>query len=173
MVTQYTNILSEELYIEIVEYISKLMKDRSNAFTTSTLEWETGLKGNSTPILRYVFQKEDSLIFYKIKKEIEKIIPYFITDGVLHIFPNLSYIRWHDDHLTKAALTIYLNEKWDVDWGGYLLYEIHNEIKAIKPGKNLGVLQENSVKHSVSTINIGADNRVSLQFFLSNNKKII
>ena len=53
------------------------------------------------------------------------------------------------------------------------MYEENNEIKAIKPEYNLGVLQEGGVNHCVSTINVNADVRVSIQAFLKVDKKII
>ena len=70
-------------------------------------------------------------------------------------------------------LTIYLNEKWEDNWGGYLMYEDGNEIKAIKPEKNLGVLQKTPLMHCVTTTNIGAEYRMSLQFFMNKNKNVI
>jgi hypothetical protein len=173
MVTLYENILSEDLYVEVLEYVKILMKEKSEYFTTSTLVWEKGLIGNSTPIVRYNFGIEDGEIFKKIKNEIENNISYFVDTFCLHIWPNLSYINWHDDNLVPAALTVYLNEKWHMDWGGYLMYKEDNEIKAIRPKKNLGILQENKVEHTVTTINTGADLRMSLQFFLRKNKKML
>jgi hypothetical protein len=173
MVTQYKNILSDELYIELVEYVNKLIKDKPNNFTTSNLIWEENLRGNSTPISRYVFDKRDDDIAVKIKKEIEDKTEYFVENFCLHLWPNLSYITWHNDNHVKAALTLYLNENWNANWGGFLMYldTTDTTIKAIKPEKNMGLLQENSVSHSVTTINIGADMRISLQFFLKEKLK--
>ena len=173
MVTQYKNILSDELYIELVEYVNKLIKDKPNNFTTSNLIWEENLRGNSTPISRYVFDKRDDDIAVKIKKEIEDKTEYFVENFCLHLWPNLSYITWHNDNHVKAALTLYLNENWNDNWGGFLMYldTTDTTIKAIKPEKNMGLLQENSVSHSVTTINIGADMRISLQFFLKEKLK--
>jgi Rps23 Pro-64 3,4-dihydroxylase Tpa1-like proline 4-hydroxylase len=176
MVTKYTDILSEELYVELMEYINKLIKDRSNRFSTSTLIWKEYLKGNSAPISRYDFLEEtDAVIVSKVGKEVEHKTGYLIEGFCLHLWPNLSYITWHNDGHVKAALTLYLNENWDKNWGGFLMYEdtTDNTIKAIKPEKNMGLLQENSVVHSVTTINIGADVRISLQFFLKEKSKKI
>jgi hypothetical protein len=173
MITKYNDILTEELYKELTEYVDLLMKEKPFNFTSSTLTWDNGLKGNSTPILRYDFDKKDTEIFNKVKNEVEIKIPYFIENFCLHVWPNLSYITWHNDYHRKAALTIYLNEKWDKNWGGYLMYEINDNLNAIKPERNLGVLQENSIEHTVTTINTGADLRLSLQFFLTKTKKVL
>jgi Rps23 Pro-64 3,4-dihydroxylase Tpa1-like proline 4-hydroxylase len=173
MVTKYENVLSDELYIEVIEYVNNIIKNKKTKLTSSNLEWDDKLKGNSEAVLRYEFDNSDSLIFKKIKKELENKIPYFIQRMVLHLWPNLSYITWHDDSQSTAALTLYLNKNWDDNWGGYLMYKEDNEIKAIKPEKNLAVLQENKVGHCVTTINMGADTRISLQFFLKQNLKKI
>ena len=171
-VEKYESFFTDETYTAVKNYIDNLIKNKSNSFTTS-LSWEYGLKKSSALIGRYDFEKDDLPMFSKIKKEIESKIPFYVKSGVFHIFPNLSYIAWHSDPHCKAALTIYLNENWDEDWGGYLMYEENNEIKAVKPEKNLGVLQETPVNHSVSCINIGADYRISLQFFLTDKKKLM
>jgi hypothetical protein len=174
MVTEYKNILSEELYKEVFDYVKLAMKEKTMQFTTSTLTWRENLKGNSVPVLIYDFSNDTNTLILKLKKEIENTIPYYISNLYLHILPNLSYINWHKDagHIA-AGLTLYLNEDWDKNWGGYLMYEKNDEIIAIKPDKNLGVLIENTDNHSVSTINFGSDLRISLQFFLTKTKKLV
>lgn len=171
-ITKFESLFSEELYLEVKEYVDDLFKTKSTLFTTN-LFWDRDLKNTSTMIARYDFEKNDIEIYKKIKTEIEKRIPYYVNTCVLHVLPNLSYITWHSDPHYKAALTVYLNENWDNDWGGFLMYEEDNIIKAIKPEKNLAILQENHISHCVTTVNIGADYRLSLQFFLDNKKNIL
>jgi Rps23 Pro-64 3,4-dihydroxylase Tpa1-like proline 4-hydroxylase len=171
-VVKYVSLLSEDLYKETLEHVDSIIKNKSNLLITN-LAWQDSLKGKSGLIARYEFGKNDMEILRKIKLECQKKIPYFISKVVLHLMPPLSYITWHDDTHVKAALTVYLNENWDEDWGGYLMYKENTEIKAIKPEKNLGVLQENGVEHCVSSINIGADYRMSLQFFLDIEQKLL
>lgn len=174
MVTQYKDILSDELYKEVIEYVNFTMKEKTMQFTTSTLTWLELLKGNSAAALIYDFSNDKSDLIYRLKKEIENKIPYYVENLYFHILPNLSYINWHKDggHI-KAGLTLYLNENWDKNWGGYLIYEDGDEMKAIKPDRNLGILQENTDSHCVSSVNIGAELRLSLQFFLTKTKKIV
>jgi Rps23 Pro-64 3,4-dihydroxylase Tpa1-like proline 4-hydroxylase len=88
---------------------------------------------------------------------------------MIYFWTKLSYIPWHDDTQADSALTIYLNDYWDQDWGGYFMFKLNNEIKAIKPDRNLGVIQTGNVSHSVSTVNLDADLRITLQaFFIEN-----
>ena len=85
---------------------------------------------------------------------------------MFYIWTKLSYIPWHNDHHVNGALTVYLNNYWDINWGGYFMYKNqNNEINAIKPETNLGVLQLEGVEHSVSTVNVNAENRITLQTF--------
>ena len=170
MITRYDSFFSEEVFLDIKKHINDLMTNKSTAFMTS-MSWQDGLKGNSGLIARYSFDSSDIGIYKSIRKEIESKTHFFVNTGVIHILPPLSYITWHSDPHCKAALTIYLNDKWNDDWGGYLMYNEKDEIKAIKPERNLGVLQQTPVNHCVSTVNVGADNRVSLQFFLTDVKK--
>ena len=172
MVTKFENILSESLFSDVLNHLEYLKKEESDFFNTSFTKWDSNLVNTSSPILRYTMAANDIEIYSKIKKEVESKIPYYVSNAVFHLFPNLSYITWHNDAHIEAALTIYLNEYWDKNCGGYLLYEEKYEIKAIKPEKNLGVLQEKKVKHCVTTTTIGAPIRTSLQFFLTVNKKL-
>jgi hypothetical protein len=85
----------------------------------------------------------------------------------------MTPVSRHTDSSFPNTYTILVNcnKFWDEDWGGYLMYENDNEqIECIKPKKNLGVLQQNNVKHCVSTINIGSEMRISLQIFLEKEK---
>ena len=179
MINIYSNFLSEECVKSLDNKIEEILyKSDSNVpnFTTSLTSWAKNVQNSSTPIIRYVLNKNDDTIFQLLKKEIESKIPYYVDNMVIHLAPKLSYIPWHNDSHVSAALTIYLNKKWDINWGGYVLYKLNSEIKAIKPEFNLGILQEGGEKglpHCVTTTNIDADLRISLQLFLTNKKKLV
>jgi hypothetical protein len=179
MINIYSNFLSEDAIKKLDDKIEEILHNSNPNvpnFTTSLTSWDKNVQNSSTPIIRYVFNKNDDTIFQFLKKEIESKIPYYIDNMVIHFSPKLSYIPWHNDNHVIAALTIYLNKNWNVNWGGYFLYKLNDEIKAIKPELNLGILQEGGEKglpHCVTTTNIDADLRISLQLFLSNKKKLL
>jgi len=176
MITKYNNFFSKEICDELDSLIDVITSKHSRnipMYSTSIHNWSPELVSHSTPILRYSFTEENNELIGKIKKEILDKTTYEIDNLVIHFFPKLSYITWHDDGDYKGALTIYLNKKWDYNWGGYFLYQEENEIKAILPDYNLGVLQENGVPHCVSTINVNSDIRISIQAFLRRNKKLV
>lgn len=179
MIDIYKNFLSnesiEKLDNKIEDILYKSNPDVPN-FTTSLTSWEDNLKKSSSPIIRYVLNENDIELFQILKKEIESKISYYIDGIVIHFSPKLSYIPWHNDSHVTAALTIYLNKIWDINWGGYFLYNKNNEIKAIIPEFNLGVLQRGGVtgvSHCVTTTNMDADLRISLQLFLKQEKKLL
>jgi hypothetical protein len=171
-VTKFNSFFSDETYTKLIDYIKKIKTDKNSNLYTSTAFWDEYLINSSTPVVIYDFSDKDSEIFNLLKKEIELQIPFFVTGLKIHFWPKLSYITWHNDGLYKGALTVYLNEKWESDWGGYFMYEEDDEIKAIKPDKNTGVFLTGGTKHCVTTINLNADIRISLQCFLTKEKKV-
>jgi len=167
-VTKYKNFLSDEIYIRLKE----IVQNKKNKFIMVSLA--DGNSVNSNSIMRYGLENDFELK-KQIQIEIESKIPYFVKNMHINLIPNLSFIDWHRDSHCIAALTVYLNEKWNDNWGGYLIYEENDELKAIKPEKNLAIIQKTPLNHSVSMVNIGADYRISLQMFLhkENEKNII
>lgn len=176
MITKYENFFSNEICSELDILISRITSKENNTtpmYSTSIYSWKDELISHSTPILRYPITIEYNKLLSKIKREIFVKTNYQIDNVLIHFWPKLSYITWHEDLVYKGALTVYLNKIWDSNWGGYFMYQENDEIKAIKPEYNLGVLQENGVSHCVSTVNINADIRISIQVFLTNDKKIL
>ena len=167
-VTKYKNFLSDEIYIRL----KQIVQNKKNKFIMVSLA--DGNSVNSNSIMRYGLENDFELK-KQIQIEIESKIPYFVKNMHINLIPNLSFIDWHRDSHCIAALTVYLNEKWNDNWGGYLIYEENDELKAIKPEKNLAIIQKTPLNHSVSMVNIGADYRISLQMFLhkENEKNII
>jgi hypothetical protein len=172
-VITYENFLNQELFLELKEYIDKLKSNNLTTFTTSTTVWPEGNRMYSTPILRFILSDNNKELHEKIVRVIKEKTGYYGGPIVIHLWPPLSYLSWHEDTHVKAAFTLYLNDRWDENWGGYLMYKDENEqIKGIAPKKNLGILQKNKVSHCVSTINVGSEMRISLQIFLEKEKQL-
>jgi len=77
----------------------------------------------------------------------------------------LSFIPWHEDHNHKFAVTVYLNDVWHKDWGGYFLYEQRGEVHAVLPQFNSAVGFECPLQHCTTMPNINAPLRESIQLF--------
>jgi Rps23 Pro-64 3,4-dihydroxylase Tpa1-like proline 4-hydroxylase len=175
MIIKYNDFLSEDLLNLIDNKIKDIFNQKTERamFSSSISHWSEYLKSSSTPILRYVMDESDTNLVNSLKKEIEKQIPYYVDGIVIHIFPKLSYIPWHDDVGHAAALTIYVNQKWEPNWGGLFMYKTDDIITAIQPERNLAILQKGGLTHCVSTTNIDSDFRISIQCFLKNEKKLL
>lgn len=170
-INKYENILNDDLLIKVDSLIENLINDKNTNFTTSTLLWQEKLIGSSTPVLRYVLGYNEKELYNLIKTEIESKVPFKVEAIMVYLWPNLSYITWHNDNLFAAGLTVYLNKIWDKNWGGLFLYEEDDNIRAIAPQRNLGVLQVGGVQHATTTTNYGADFRITLQMFFNKSKQ--
>ena len=84
-----------------------------------------------------------------------------------HLFHPLSYIGKHLDQGCVLAATIYLNsEKWDINWGGLFYYKSDNNYKIVLPKFNKAVINVKHTEHGVTSLNIGAPLRKSIQIFV-------
>lgn len=175
MIVKYNDFLSEDLLILIDNKIKDIFNQKTERaiFSSSISHWSEYLKSCSSPILRYTMNESDNDLVNYLKREVEKQIPYYVDDVIIHIFPKLSYIPWHNDGGHTAALTIYINEKWDPNWGGFFMYNIDDTINAIKPERNLAILQKGGLQHCVTTTNMDSDYRISIQCFLKHEKKLL
>ena len=108
-------------------------------------------------------------LFKKISDYIEFEIGYKdVLCCYLYCWKQTSFIPWHTDAEHNAALTIYLNNFWDRDWGGYFMYYDNDDIKCIIPKENLAILQENNPLHSTTMTTPSSSDRITLQLFLNN-----
>jgi hypothetical protein len=164
----YNEFLSNDLFDEVQIFAENTVKSPEPYPGRTNLCWQDEIRNQSTPvIIRDII--EGTPIYNKLKSEIDSKTGLKVKRLMLYFWTKLSYIPWHNDAHAESALTIYLNDYWDQDWGGYFMFKLNNEIKAIKPDRNLGVIQTGNVSHSVSTVNLDADLRITVQsFFLPN-----
>ena len=168
------NFLSEDLFNLTFEAAEEFLKHGDNVFSTN-FTWGEGVRKDSFPVLCHNICKQSD-IYTLLREEIEKktgMIPYN-SHILIYYWTRFSYIPWHQD--TKiidgvskqydGALTVYLNKNWDRDFGGYLLYEDGEEIKAVLPKTNLGIFQIGTVQHSTTPVNFDGRVKITLQVFL-------
>lgn len=79
----------------------------------------------------------------------------------------LSYIPWHNDSKKEQALTIYLNDRWDPDWGGLFLYrDEHDQIRGFAPRFNCGLRNSSNIEHATTPVTLDApEPRFTVQLF--------
>jgi Rps23 Pro-64 3,4-dihydroxylase Tpa1-like proline 4-hydroxylase len=161
MVEVFNNTLSESLIKEVKDHVRS-----SEAHKSNYTSWDPSVIKNSSPIL--VFSVPDSLK-NKIITELSKNFDINKNNDVAITYcyyTKFSYIPWHEDQNYTQAITIYMNEYWDIDWGGYFAYEINNKIECIKPNYNTSVKIETPLSHAVFSVSIDAPVRETIQIFI-------
>ena len=94
-----------------------------------------------------------------------KKTPHKIKCIMFYFYHPESHIPWHNDGNHNGGITIYLNDIWDKNNGGYFLFEHENTIQAIVPKRNMAVEQFGGVEHSVSPTTRLSDIRRTIQIF--------
>ena len=84
-----------------------------------------------------------------------------------HRFYANSGISCHIDADCSFAATIYLNEKWDIDWGGLYIWEDQDfNLQALIPTYNLMIINNKKLKHLVTPISkLAPEPRIAIQVF--------
>jgi len=167
--TKYEEFFTEELYSELIGTAKNLLRQNSHTFLTNAW-WDPGIVKDSFPVLIHSIYK-DSELFRKCHEQIEKKTNLLVKDHeiMFYYWTRFSYIPWHEDKSYGGALTVYLNEEWHADFGGYFLYEDNKkDIRAILPKRNFGLLQQGGIRHSTTPVNYDGGMRISIQVFLEN-----
>lgn len=162
--------LSDELFKDLRAYSRK-----TKLMNTSTTKWHVSLVGWSTPIMCWPLKGK---LLERCRKELKKHVNTEMRKSewvaTLHVGGIMSYIPWHTDAHHKVNITIYLNDDWNPDYHGYFLYDdggaARGEWKAITPRRNLALIYETPLLHSVALSSVRAPLRESLQIFINEAK---
>lgn len=158
------NIFSDDLILSIRDYCLPQRKHRLNLTS-----WTDGQNSTSGPILLYDL---NSTLINRIVEEMSPHLPKLpscIWHATYTIGSRFSYIPWHDDGKYIYGITTYLNDTWDYNWGGALLYAENNDLndlRAVYPSYNKTVIIPPPLQHCTTMPNIHAPLRVSLQIFI-------
>jgi hypothetical protein len=154
-------IINNALSLSLIEIIKDY--SRCGEVSHSYMHWSKDVVKDSNPVL---FKDLNEQISSKLIEEIKNHIP--ASDNIFCMWYGWirgSYIPWHNDGKAKFGATIYLNEYWDNDWGGYFAYEDSSEIKCIKPEFNKMVVIEPPKLHTVFNTSSVAPIRETIQIF--------
>lgn len=154
------------LPVELVMKIKSLPRD-SKISGTNLTDWRQEVVQTSGPILLYTVDES-------IRDEVSSVITgklnlpetYNISYMAYTLGGRYSYLPWHDDNVHKFALTVYLNDSWDLNWGGAFMYQDGYEYKAIYPEYNKATYFMAPINHCTSMPSVQAPYRESLQVFL-------
>ena len=145
------NVLSEELYSALLDELKE--KTVQQVWSSSKFIWYDWLKkGVSGPILT---SKISDVLSNQILREIEEYVPE-CNEIVcqFYIWQEYSGINTHNDQHCLFGATIYLNEHWELDDGGFFVWvdKETDELKILSPEKNLMVLNGDKELHLVTPV---------------------
>ena len=93
---------------------------------------------------------------------------------IYHESQGESSINWHEDgdDLYSGAVTFYFNDAWNLDFGGYFIYQKDNDkvMTSIQPVGNTSLYVQRGVLHAVTPIRYDAPSRKSIQVFIRHNE---
>jgi Rps23 Pro-64 3,4-dihydroxylase Tpa1-like proline 4-hydroxylase len=163
MIQKYENVLSGFL----LDKLHNFSRDGRQPTETNFFSWQEQVVTTSNAIFKFKLSDElfDEVCEEFIKKGIFPNKPKD-ADIAIQLYSRMAFIAWHEDAKYKFSGTVYLNQQWKPDWGGYFAYEENNEIKAIKPVLNQGVFFVPPMQHTVFSTSLDAPLRESLQIFV-------
>ena len=89
----------------------------------------------------------------------------------IHYMKKNSGINWHSDQGHDYAITYYLNHSWNQQWGGEFMYKHEGEFGFIPVLGNSVVIIKSPMMHKVNTVLSPIMPRLSIQSFISPDKK--
>ena len=163
----YENFFDDLLMKECISYSNSIENnfEDENIFKKNIFYWEKNIVEDSNIIFINLLNNQSTLYntIYKLLKDnfdikITGVNFYYWTQG--------SHIPWHNDTGYKGAITIYLNDNWNINHGGLFLFKSDNDnINALVPKKNMAVIQLGGVPHSVSATTKNSIIRKTIQMF--------
>jgi hypothetical protein len=163
----YDNFLSEELFRKCDEYSVGLDFSQDNKSVRSNRSWPKYIVKDSNPV--FVANLKQNALYQEICEQVKTKLGHTLTAIMFYHWTPESHIPWHNDGMFKAGLTIYLNDKWDIDHGGLFMYRNPDgNISAIEPVRNRLVEQVGGIPHSVCPTSKESNIRRTIQMFVEN-----
>ena len=131
-------------------------------------EWQNGVDSGKVSLSTYPLNPIiDKEIYDIVKNKSEATFNLPINNIGIHYGAPGSYMGWHQEGQGyTGALSIYLNEKWDIQWGGYFCYEDDDGTYKLEiPKFNKAVFQKAKTLHCTTPVYENANIRKSIQVF--------
>jgi hypothetical protein len=127
-------------------------KSKIGCWYVSKLTWDEKLKKFSIGQINQCLVDENicSRIESYLKPYVKKYKKIVIQHYIWHPLSNISL---HKDSSYLFGATVYLNENWDINWGGLFVYKDIDSYKVIVPEYNTCVINDEQSAHLVTTIN--------------------
>lgn len=131
--------------------------------------WDPNLLvGNYGPVYMLPLPEYEEYFVQKFNSVNPDFVRSDMGTPFLQVWTNGSGINWHHDETDRMAATIYLNEFWDLNWGGLFLFQGENGQNSgwINPHFNRCVWFKSPLWHYVSLVSKAAPYpRLSIQIF--------
>lgn len=151
----------------IKNYSEDVFKIKEILNSDKTNEWDKILNTSNSRIMIYKIEPIiDYELYELISKKIQNEFKMQIKGSCFYYWLDNSNINWHNDGSHKAAITVYLNKKWDKNWGGYFIYEYNDKLGIEIPEYNKCIFQSGGVPHSTTPVTNKMKPRKTLQIFL-------
>jgi hypothetical protein len=164
-----------EVFEEVFDprFCAFLLKDaQSNLasgeeFTISNYQWDPGIVRASAPVLirRYRGALREIILGHLVKRGMIETTEFTVMN---YAWSRMSYIPWHNDGIHEVAITVYLNDVWNLNWGGIFLYMAGEpaSIRGYAPKFNTAVKNSGQIAHATTMVTIDAKSpRFTLQLF--------
>lgn len=164
------NTFTESEYEMIISSMSDMMKD--NVSTWSTEDWPeelvSGFSGHSDvyPVLD---QNIVNLLADKCMSVLGTTDKYENYSAMYYEGHGQCGLNWHTDMAYSASASIYLNDDWDDNYGGYFVFRMEGGNKlatVVRPDLGVAVFQKGKINHAVTTTRNDAPKRKSIQVFI-------
>lgn len=170
------NIVGNFLEKEVIDNINQKFQDSKGkqVFEINNMgRWGAGLESGSYAPVFILNLDEYKDYFIQKYKTVDPIFKDYNNLTVyLHVWPPGSQINFHHDHderVKRLSSTIYINERWNWNWGGFFIADDpHMGQRWVYPQYNTMVWFEPPVWHSTSMVTLLAEfPRLSIQLFFT------
>lgn len=152
--------------IKFIKDYSRDIFKKDILFTDKTNNWAEHLNTSPGRVEIYnIHETIDPELYKIISRKVNNEFGMEIKGCAFFFWLNNSNINWHNDAGHGGAATIYLNEKWKKEWGGFFIYKKDKKFGIEKPEYNKCVFQSGGIDHATTPVNKDAPIRKSLQVF--------
>ena len=143
--------ITEDLIIKLRNELGK--KSPEYCWKSSSVTWDAGTRQGvvgsciTTPVSDKIQKLLEKELESSLPKHKELICKYYIWQP-------MSGIAWHNDKGSDRSFgaTLYLNEEWEPNGGGWFVWEDGDGYHTVLPKKKLLVVNDDTQNHCVTPV---------------------
>ena len=162
------NVLSENLYNDCIKDLRTKLD--SSCWASSSFRWDKNIRDKISGVC--IMTMVSPAIRVLLDKELKSYLPkYNQLMCQYYVWQPHAGISRHNDKAHKFGATIYLNEKWSPNDGGWFIWEDTKTkntgiYKSLLPKKNVMILNNKREEHLVTSVSSGClENRYTIQIW--------